>query len=83
MTAFIVIAIAMSAIGFLVLLVGDSEESFVFGIVAIFAGAILILAIDLSYRRGQIDAFNGVIKYEKQTSSDGETVWVEKKDGAK
>ena len=83
MTAFIVIAIAMSAIGFLVLLVGDSEESFVFGIVAIFAGAILILAIDLSYRRGQIDALNGVIKYEKQTNSDGETVWVEKKDGAK
>lgn len=79
MTAFIVIAIAMFVIGFIVLLVGDGEGSFVFGIVTIFAGSILIWAIDLSYRRGQIDALNGVIKYENQVNEDGETVWVEKK----
>jgi len=36
---------------------------------------------DEIYKRGQIDAINGRVKYEKMTNEDGETYWREiKKD---
>ena len=53
------------AIGCFVVIVG--------GLVLLFCTAAMWF-----YRRGQIDAMNGIVKYEKQTNSDGETVWVEK-----
>lgn len=28
-----------------------------------------------AYKQGQIDAFNGVIKYQLATNDDGESVW--------
>ncbi len=45
--------------------------------------AIVIIAtfhIDLTdrYRKGQIDALNGKVKYEKRENDDGEMVWVKK-----
>jgi hypothetical protein len=40
-------------------------------------GIIFSLFFDLKdhYRKGQIDALNGKIKYEKRENEDGETVW--------
>ena len=82
MTAFIVIATVLIVFGALMFFGGiTSDEGGVsaagFALAAI--GVLVWLSASSSYRRGQIDAMNGIVKYEKQTNSDGETVWVERK----
>lgn len=47
--------------------------------------ALIILIVEMTglpygYRQGQIDAINGVIKYELQTHDDGTTSWELKDD---
>lgn len=54
-----------------------------FGLMASFAVmcflCIIFNTIDDNYKKGQIDAINGKIKYELKKTENGESVWVEKK----
>jgi len=50
-------------------------------IVASFAFILIFIGADNgSYKEGQIDALNGVVKYKLQEQEDNTTVWVEIED---
>lgn len=78
MIAFIVISLVIISVGGLVAYCSDREGSFVAGLVIAALGATLLWSVHVSYRRGQIDAINGKIQFEKHQTDDGEIVWRKK-----
>ena len=75
---FAIIFITALSVGFYLTYKCDDFVSIATGILLIFSGMFGLASniYELSYKKGQVDAINGEIKYELQTNPDSTTTWI-------